>query len=469
MTKVGLAATRQLWHERIARAVGLLRRFMPLLVPLVVIAMGVTSMIGTAPGHIPDVWSHIYRIDGIANGDVLVRPVESRSYLHNSEGNVGGHVDWEWIDFSLQQYDGYDPTVVIPDSIVEQDADGADVPYNNTATNSPVAYLPQLAGFVIGKWLGLPAQTTYYLAESIMLVTYACCMGLAVLALPRWRILIGLVMMCPLLIRRYSFAISADSFTQAMAFLLACLVFRTLYRRVSVRFCVGLAVVAVCLAMCKFIYSPLVALIVFVPWMQRTWMTGSSIWRDSRLWICLSGVLASFAWIVVWMRLTGWFVTTPMIVSYADMAAKKQSLLDGTGLFGAVSAILGAIIRCKANLDIVSDSIMIRAFWMAAAVVTCVLAAVTVRKGLPARMTVFWWSAWLISLGIILLTYLALWLQYTPAGVTVVDGMQHRYFYPLVVLVALCFFECVSGIGRGGVGTPNSLNGGRTVAWYSRA
>ena len=72
MAKVGLAATNQLWHERIARAVGLLRRFIPLLVPLAVIATGVASMIGTASGHIPDIWSHISRIDGIVNVAVLV-------------------------------------------------------------------------------------------------------------------------------------------------------------------------------------------------------------------------------------------------------------------------------------------------------------------------------------------------------------------------------------------------------------
>ena len=33
----------------------------------------------TPAGHIPDVWAHTYRIDGIVNGDVLARPVDSTS------------------------------------------------------------------------------------------------------------------------------------------------------------------------------------------------------------------------------------------------------------------------------------------------------------------------------------------------------------------------------------------------------
>ena len=53
-----------------------------------------------------------------------------------------------------------------------------------------------------------------------------------------------------------------------------------------------------------------------------------------------------------------------------------------------------------------------------------------------------------MATGIILLTYLALWLQYTPASVTGVDGVQFRYFLPLSGIFALCACECVAGLRR---------------------
>lgn len=87
---------------------------MPALTAIGVVLIGGWYMLTTAPGHIPDVWSHIYRMAGILNGDVMARPVDSVSYLHGGTGNVGGHVDWEWIEYSQQHYDGYDPTVVRP-------------------------------------------------------------------------------------------------------------------------------------------------------------------------------------------------------------------------------------------------------------------------------------------------------------------------------------------------------------------
>ena len=269
---------------------------MPALTAIGVVLIGGWYMLTTVPGHVPDIWAHVYRIAGIINGDVTARPVDSVSCLHGGTGNVGGHVDWEWIEYSQQYYDGYDPAVVRPDSIDVSDDSGADVPYNNTATNSPVAYLPQLVGFGIGKMAGFSADITYHLAEVLMLLTYAGCAAASVALLPRWRIIVGLVMTCPWLIRYSAFAISADSFTQALAFLFTGMVFRSLYRRVSNAYCVAVACVSVLLAMGKFVYMP-------------------------------------------------------MIVSYDQMLEKKSAMFSGpAGMMEVMQAVFSAIVHGRANL-----------------------------------------------------------------------------------------------------------------------
>lgn len=92
---------------------------MPLLVALCVLSEGLFFMAVTKPGHVPDVWAHVYRIDSILNGDIVARPVTSRSMLHNTDrGVVGGAVDRSWMQYSLDQYDGYDPSVVLPESVI---------------------------------------------------------------------------------------------------------------------------------------------------------------------------------------------------------------------------------------------------------------------------------------------------------------------------------------------------------------
>ena len=62
---------------------------MPVLVALCVLLEGMFFMTITKPGHVPDIWTHVYRIDSILNGDVIARPVTSRSMLHNTETGGG--------------------------------------------------------------------------------------------------------------------------------------------------------------------------------------------------------------------------------------------------------------------------------------------------------------------------------------------------------------------------------------------
>ena len=98
----------------------------------------------TLPGHVPDIWAHVYRVDG------------------------------------------YDPAVVIPESVKDGSNSTVDLPFNNTAVNSPVVYAPQLVGFAAGRVLSLSAGITYYLAEVCMLGVYVLLMYCSVRVLPKW-------------------------------------------------------------------------------------------------------------------------------------------------------------------------------------------------------------------------------------------------------------------------------------------
>lgn len=153
---------------------------LPWIVAVATFAFGMVYMTFAPVGHIPDVWEHVYRISGILNGDVMARPVDAQSDFHRSAENVGGRVDQMWIDYSIAHFDNYDFGVVDPASITVRDGDTAEVPYNNTAVNTPVAYAPQLLAFAAARAIGLDAGATYQLAQFVMLTVYAVAMGFAV-------------------------------------------------------------------------------------------------------------------------------------------------------------------------------------------------------------------------------------------------------------------------------------------------
>lgn len=477
-------------------------RLMPVIAALCALLAGGMVMLSTAPGHTSDVWAHTYRISGILNGDVIARPVSSRSELHPMvHGNVGGAVDRSWLDYSIREYDHHDPAVAWPDTITRSDARTVDLPYNNTAVYTPAAYLPQLAGFAAGRALGLPAAVTYRLAQTLMLAVYALMTGLAVAALPRWRIPATLLLTAVTAASNSAFAISADSLTQCTVTLFAAMLLRIATRPVRLRFVAGLGGLAMLLACCKFIYAPLILLLPLVVWMQsRMTLPRSSddagepvqareptqsweptpalesahsqgpvqqpasglvatpeyhrilqLRRRRRRLAALAavGTVAPLTLLAVWMRLNDWYTTMPVNVTYAHMTARKHALLTDPGLgIRVIGYVARAIVTARANLGRASDSQLIGMCLIVFAASLIMLALATATRAITGRIAVFWWASFAAAAATIAAMYLALWLQYTPDWMDVADGMQHRYLYPLTLMTLLGALDAIAASAR---------------------
>lgn len=432
-----------------------MNNLLPWIIAVLIALMGTMFIAMTPAGHIPDVWAHIYRINGILNGDVMARPVDSVSILHSTIGNVGGCVDESVLQFSIDHYDGYDTTAVPADFLQKHTpASGAtclDAPYNNTATNTPISYLPQLAAFALGRATSIGIAATYLLAEAFMLVVYVICMFIAIQVLPRWRLPMTLLLVSPLLIFRYSFAISADSMAQALCLLFACLLFSCMVdERVRGGRLLALIAVGILMSMSKFTLTPLLILgfLPLLPFKDSTEHSERHTW--ARATIILTGNIIGFVFLILWMRTTSWFTTTSAIVPYDMMIEKKSQLFsDPTGpnsIFSAIAAIAQAIVTGQSNLDSRSQTIIILCLWTTLAILLIMLIIATMRRIISTRMIWFCWCTYIVSIGIILLIYLAIWLQYTPISADGVDGMQFRYFLPLSGLFTLCTCECASGL-----------------------
>ncbi|RSX53168.1 hypothetical protein D2E25_1141 [Bifidobacterium goeldii] len=482
----------------------LIHRLLPWLAAAIVAFTGLAMIVLTPAGHIPDVWAHTYRVSGILNGDVLARPVASKSILHAGDGTVGGCVDRSWLQFSIDHYDGYDPNAVPADflehygagtaasdsaSEARSSADCVDTPYNNAAVNSPVAYLPQLAAFALGRAMHLGAAHTYVLAEVFMLIVYVAATFASVSILPRWRLPMALLLACPLLTFRYSYAISADSMAQAMCLLYTCLLFACMTSARSDAFnarsvpdaqrspglwlTVTMMMVGVLMAMSKFTFTPLLllALLTLIPARPQCRGLHMRMPQDSadgtltvpaakhaatdlpvRSFIVALGTVFGFVFLGIWMRLTSWFTTTPGVVSYEAMSDKKHLLFADPfgkhGVIGALQAIGRAILTGQSNLHSRSQTMIILALWAAIVAVCILLLVATLRRTFDARMGWFAWCMIAVATGIILLTYLALWLQYTPAGTLGVDGVQFRYFLPLGGCYVLCACESAARVAH---------------------
>lgn len=220
----------------------------------------------------------------------------------------------------------------------------------------------------------------------------------------------------------------------------------------------ALAVTSVLLAMCKFVYMPLVLLV--IPLMfDRV----SGRWRVNRgrAVPLLIGVVASGIWTIFWLGVNAWYTNCPMLVSYKQMSERKHALLtDPVAMLDAVKNIAWAITHAQSNMNNRTDSIMIAACWLAIVVSVVVLAVTSVvnacvesRRKNPVRTAngsinacgvlslPYAWLIAVVCIGDIVLIYLALWLQYDADGLIGVDGMQFRYFLPYAPLFAFVMLE----------------------------
>ena len=407
------------------------RRFVTLFAILTILFGGLW-MAHTQMNRIPDLWEHVYRVSGITNGDIIARPVTSISnYHHVAADNYGGKVDWQWIDLSDHHRDPFDEGVVLLDSITVSDSTGADVPYNNTAVYSPISYMPQILGFSIGKDFGLGATPTYYLAEGIMLSIYAAITTWGIALLTRFRMPMAILLLSPPVIYHFSFAISADSLTQALIIAFSCMLLSSIDHAPNCKQYATLGLLGALIALTKFAYAPLIfipiaLLIVHAPTSRRAKNT-----------VCAM-ILLTLALVISWLKLTSAFVSNPASVSPAEVHARTSGLLHNP--MPAISAIWYSISHLQGAFR---TPLILLSIWIAfAAVLATVIIHVVVNPNLW-RISLFWAFTYAMAIGSILATYLAMWLQGTANGTPGVFTMQLRYLVPLFPIMLLCFLDNV--------------------------
>ena len=406
---------------------------------------GLLAMLLLPPGsYVADQWAHAYRVSGILNGDIVAHPVDSLSTYHCVPGEAwGGRVSDDLIALSLEGDRAKDGSIVIAETVLQGDGGASEVPYNNTAVYSPLAYLPQLAGMGLGSLMGLAARGSFYLAELAMLCTWALLGAAALRLLPRHRLAMLVFLLFPLCWFPYSYAISADSFSLILAVFFSCLLFRCAVRRPSDRECLLLAGAAFLLAFSKLAYAPLICTMLMLPLLHR---------RLHGRWILLAGFIAAIALELAWMKTAAaGFATSPAMVPYDEVARRTAGLLAQP--FDAVGHILYSIAHLEGTYRFGTQAVA--AFW---AVMLLALGLLVWRRialercgrdaGAHGRETKgalatwwFWAVVWIAILGCALAAYLALYLQYNPAANPGVEGVQYRYFLPLLPSLILLVLE----------------------------
>jgi uncharacterized membrane protein len=258
------------------------------------LAAGLPTVFVTGPFQAPDEFNHFYRIYQIAEGQLFAQRIGDK---------VGG---WLPLDVSLvgDRFHGvpFNPESKIDLNTVKQlvkqpfvRKDRVFVIFPNTALYPPIAYAPQALGMFIGKISGFSALALMYMGRIMGLLFWVAVVWTAIRVTPvlKWTIFLLALMPMHLFLAA---ALSADPLINAASILLVALILRAMTRGTEfVRAGVGVTIVVldIFLAMAKFVYMPLLGLLILIPARKfRGW--------PRKALFCLTVLAAGLAATMLW-------------------------------------------------------------------------------------------------------------------------------------------------------------------------
>jgi hypothetical protein len=305
------------------------------------------------------------------------------------------------------------------------------VVFTGAAFYSPLAYAPQVAGIVLARELGFGPFGLLYAARLFNAVAAILLMAAAIRLLPVGKIAFAVLALMPMALFEFASA-SPDAGVIGSASLFCALAWRARFAgcwRLGDWLLCCLAGIAFCSL--KPVYAPLLVATLPGQWRDR---------NDSRAVVALLAMVA-----VVMVGTLGW-------LSYAS--ASLVPAVPGTSVAGQLDAIFADPRAFLATMGTTLDAYGQVWIWGTIGLLgwltialppimyllppLCLLISPMIGTGTILSMKRYEiFCNFVILIAIVILIMLALYLYFTPVGADRIEGVQGRYFLPLVGLVAM--------------------------------
>lgn len=395
------------------------------------------------PFSMPDEPAHFYRAYAISRGDLL--PAREAA-------GFGGSLPASVPALVAEVASGGPFQSAAPSRAIRQAFEhpaapgGAEfVDYRTASQVTVVPYLPAAAGIAAARILGLPLIAQFYVTRLAVLLCAALVTWIAIHQMPAYGWLLALIALTPMITSLRS-AVSADGMTTALAFLVTATIAKLAWgglrepaeRSVSgwdLRgsgtktdwWIVGLGSMTLCLT--KPVYFPLALLAVSIP--AERWPGG---WKRTLLllhWVMVGATLVVAGWVAARVDVS----MRPG--SAADRSGQIQQMLDQPAR--AAGIVAADYVRHAARygsqlfgkqlgwLDLALPTALI-VFYLAAVIL--LWAADGDAAFAPSAADRLIWG--LSLLAVLVLVSVSQYATFTPLRSPFVEGIQGRYFLPVV-------------------------------------
>ncbi len=282
------------------------------------LSFGLLFVFLTPPFQVPDEDSHFYRAYDVSlghiTGQVTLIPKTVMWFTRNVSPGIRGNPTHKQ---SIQLLWREVKRTFHPEPVET-------VSISNLAVYSPIPYLPQAAGILVGRLIHLPPIFIFYLGRLANLLAWIALVYLAVRITPIHPRLLAAVALLPMsLFLAASF--SPDALTNAISFLWIAFALRLAFQPDKAwkrGDWLALAGLVIALALCKSIYVLLAGLILLLPWR-----------KEKNRWVALGVALG----VIVLALLAGWGWLQASI-GYGSAATTRQYGMPAAGDIGFIIA-----------------------------------------------------------------------------------------------------------------------------------
>jgi uncharacterized membrane protein len=396
--------------------------------------LGLMYVFGTPPFTVPDEAPHVWRANGFAQGLILpaARPAAVKVAVEDRLGVLSWHLSDNL--YRTGKYGWRELKVAW-----QLTPDGKKQRVSYAAIYTPVPYIPQVAGLVAATAMNLRPLALFYLGRIANLIFAVSIVAWAMRLAPQSSMILGAAALLPMTLFEFA-SWSADASAIAFGFLFIAFAMRafTPDRYVTAGDILGLSVSAFLLGMCKPAYFLLPVIVLTIPrsrftsGRQRAAMIGA---------IALATMTATLVAMTYFDR--GFFnmrITLPV-----DPAAQMACIRSAPLHFARVlvnDAITNGRFYVEETIGRFGpNEVKLPPLLIIVNLLLLMMATFTTQVSLPrwfrlAAVTIFAATA-----GGIMLSQYLIW---SPVCGETIDGIQGRYFLPILPLLLLAF----SGIAR---------------------
>lgn len=310
--------------------------------------------------------------------------------------------------------------------------------YNTMALYAPICHAPQALGIFTTRLLGIGITGQCYAGRLFNFAVALTLIYNAIKLMPFKKYLLMYLMLLPVTFNVLP-TLSSDALTVAMSSFYIAYILHLKYnddiKQLNKKTKVGLVISTIVISLCKIVYVPLCLLLFLIPKEKFGSLKKKNIFAISTIVVA---AILNLVWLVYCSRF--------LIEFNAGVNSKEQVIFILTHpiqyliiLFRTINFHFNIYYAGLSGDALGTYCVKASEIFIYAAIVISSMLFVSNREDekkvkidMPTRMLCF-----IIFAGIAVLIYTSLYVQWTPLKSTFINGVQPRYFLPILILVAI--------------------------------